>query len=404
MKGFFAGSTLLTAKAPSSLLPKCGACGAYKSCHTPKMPVRGKGGRGILIVGEFPSQADDDAGRPFKSDSGIYLSEILEELGVDMLRDCWLTNAAICRPPKWDKSTLSKMVEFCRPNLLTTVKELNPIVIILLGSAAVQSYIGEVWKESPGPVARWVGWQIPCQKPNVWIHPTYHPTFVLRDKVSPVLKAQFKTHLAHAVAKTSAPWDVVPDWESSVEVMLNTTDAATVIRKMQQRGGTIAFDYENTALKPEYKGAEIVCASLSWEGKKTISYPWHGEAITATGEILHADNTRFIAANLKHEDRWTRYTFGKGVRHWYFDTMLATHVLDNRRGICSLKFQAFVQLGAEAYDDHIKQFLHTHGDRKTNLVKDEVDLRQLLTYCGTDTLLEFKLAQIQIKQLETPCS
>ncbi len=79
--------------------------------------------------------------------------------------------------------------------------------------------------------------------------------------------------------------------------------------------------------------------------------------------------------------------------------MLAAHVLDNRQAICGLKFQAFVQLGAEAYDEHIQQFLKARKGKKTNLVKDEVDLRQLLTYCGTDTLLEYLLAETQVSQM-----
>lgn len=401
MKGFFAGSTLISSVTKGSVgyLPKCGACAAFRFCKTPKMKVRGKGGRGILIIGEYVAEADDAAGKPFKSDSGEYLFEVLESLGIDPLKDCWFTNSAICKPIEWKAGTLKRMVEFCRPNVINTVQELNPAVIILLGSAAVQSYITHVWKDAPGSIERWVGWQIPCQKPNVWIHPTYHPSTVLRDTKNVVMKSQFISHLEQAVSKTERPWNPVPDWDASVEVVLDTNMAASIIRKMQSKGGLVAFDYENTCLKPEYRGGEIVCASLSWQGRKTISYPWHGDAIKATGEILRADNVRFIAANLKHEERWTRHFFGHGVRNWHFDTMLATHVLDNRTGICSLKFQAFVQLGAEAYDDHIKQFLHTRGDRKTNLVKDEVDLRQLLTYCGTDTLLEYKLAEKQVAKL-----
>lgn len=396
MRGFFAGSTLATVKAPTSILPKCGACAAYKTCVTPKMPFTGEGRKGILIVGEFPTISDDKDGRHFTSDSGRYLRDELEELGVDMEEDCWLTNAVICKP---SAHSVSKMVEWCRPNLLATVKELQPVVIILLGGAAVQSYISEVWKDSPGPIGKWVGWQIPCQKPNVWICPTYHPTFILREKVSPVLRMQFKKHLEQAVSHTSPPWDVLPEWEKQIDIIMDPTEAARILRKMREKGGTHAIDYENTALKPEYPGAEIVCASVSHRGQKTISYPWHGDAITATGELLHADNCNFIAANLKHEDRWTRAAFGKGVRHWLFDTMLGAHVLDNRRGICGLKFQAFVRLGAEAYDEHIKQFLQTFGDRKINRVKDEVDLRQLLTYCGTDTLLEYFLAEVQMNDL-----
>jgi pyrroloquinoline quinone (PQQ) biosynthesis protein C len=80
--------------------------------------------------------------------------------------------------------------------------------------------------------------------------------------------------------------------------------------------------------------------------------------------------------------------------------MLAAHVLDNRAGgICGLKFQAYVTLGAESYDEHIKEFLKSIKGSKTNRVREEIDIYQLLTYCGTDTLLEYLLAVIQMEKM-----
>lgn len=398
MRGFFAGSTLVTGRAPSSLLPKCGACGLFKGCKSPKMGYSGSGRKGVLIVGEFPGVTDDESGSHFTGKAGAHLDDALDSLGINMREDCWLTNALICHPEGSKIPKASRAVEFCRPNLLKTVRELKPVVVILLGPAAVQSYIGEVWKENPGAINRWVGWQIPCQKPNVWICPTFDPLHLLREQNN-VLDGLFASHLSAAVAKTERPWEEVPDYESQIEVVMDTREAAAILRRMTEKGGVIAFDYENNCLKPEVEGGEIVCASACWQGKKTIVYPWHGDAIVATGEMLHSDNCQFIASNLKHEDRWTRKAFGRPVRHWIWDTMVAAHVLDNRPGICGLKFQAFVRLGAEAYDEHISQFLKEREGQKTNRVKDEVDLRQLLTYCGTDTLLEYILAADQVAQM-----
>ena len=395
MKGFFLKSTLVASKPSSSLLPKCGACGFYKHCATPKMAWTGLGRRGILIVGEWPTVNDDRTGKPFTGGIGSYLEDALLELGVNMERDCWLTNALICKPINTHKKN-DKEVEFCRPNLLRTVRELQPNVIILLGSAAVQSYISEVWKASPGGINRWVGWQIPCQKPNVWICPMHHPSY-LEQEGNAVLEMHWRKHLANAISKTSKPWDTIPDYESEIEVIMDTNEAARVLRKMKEKGGIIAGDYENNTLKPERKGSRIVCCSMCWEGKKTISYPWHGEAIKATGELWYAPNCQFVASNMKHEDRWTHKEFGPGTIRWFWDTMIAAHVIDNRPGICGLKFLAFVLLGAEAYDEAIKQFLEQKGDSHFNQVEHEVDLHQLLTYCGMDTLLEFLLMLAEMR-------
>lgn len=397
-RGFFAGSELIS-KPPVSMLPKCGACGLYKGCRSPKMKVSGRGEKRILIVGEFPGAQEDEEDLQFVGKAGTYLREALDDIDIDMRQDCWSTNALICRPPN-NEIKDKRAIEYCRPNLLQTIEDLKPISIILLGGSAVQSYIGHVWKKAPGPITKWVGWSIPSQKPNVWITPTYHPSFLLRQHNNKVLHRNFKEHLRLGCMQDRLPWDNVPDYDSQIDIIFNPDEAAAILRKMAERGGAIAFDYENNCLKPETPGGDIICASACWRGKKTISYPWMGAAIQATFDLLNADNCHFIAANLKHEERWTMKAAGHPVRHWLWDTMLAAHVIDNRKGICSLKFQAFVALGAESYNDHIEQFLETVKGSKLNRVREEVSLRQLLLYCGTDTLLEYKLAEWQMDKLE----
>lgn len=397
-KGFFA-SSLVISEAPPSLLPKCGACGLFKTCKSPKMPPTGRGERKVLIVGEAPGATEDEENKQFIGKAGEHLKSVLQKIGVHMRSDCWVTNALICRPPD-NKIADKRMIDYCRPNLMKTIAELKPHVIILLGGSAVRSLIGEVWRENPGELGRWVGWNIPCQKTNAWICPTYHPSYLLREH-NPVLDLYFEKHLEKAFSHESHPWETVPDWEKQVEVVIDTDKAARILREFTEEGGDIAFDYENTALKPEYKGAEIVCASACHQGKRTIAYPWHGAVKEATRDMLHADNCRFIASNLKHEDRWTRHEFGRPVRHWAWDTMLAAHTLDNREAVTGLKFQAYVHLGLPAYDDHIKKFLRAMKGKQTNLAKQEVDLRQLLHYCAIDSLLEYKLARRQVRLLES---
>ena len=79
--------------------------------------------------------------------------------------------------------------------------------------------------------------------------------------------------------------------------------------------------------------------------------------------------------------------------------MLAAHVLDNRPGITSLKFQAFVLLGQENYNSHIKPFLKAKKGSKFNRIH-ELDLNDLLLYGGLDSYLEYWVAMKQIKLLE----
>lgn len=395
-RGFFAPSLLVSSQ-PGGLLPKCGACGLFRGCQTPKMKPTGDGKRRILVVGEAPGKADDEKGIQFVGKYGERLEDEFNRLGSNMRDDCIVTNALICRPPGNRIPDPQKMPEYCRPNLLKTIADYKPHTIILLGGVAVRSLIGEQWKENPGALGRWVGFNIPDQKLNTWICPTYHPSYLERENNS-VLDSYFRQHLEQALANEGRPWDPVPDWESQIEV-LGVKEAAQALREMEREGGEIAIDIEGNCLKPETPNAQIVCCSVCHNGKRTIAYPWHGDAIQATKELIESNRIGCIAANMKHEDRWFFYFLGIRPRHWIFDTMLAGHVIDNREGgICGLKFQAYVELGLPGYDDHIKQFLKSVGKSKLNRVQD-IDLTQLLKYCGFDTLLEYKLARRQNRRL-----
>jgi uracil-DNA glycosylase len=396
MKGFFASSQLSVLKAPTRLIPRCGECGLYKHCTSPKMEPSGKGLRRILIVGESPGSDEDEQGKPFVGVSGRFLKDTLTRLGVDLRKDCRITNSLVCRPAS-NATPDTHQIDCCRPNLIKTIEEFDPYVIIPLGGAAVQSLLGYIYKHNDiGGISRWSGWKIPCQKINTWVCPTFHPAYILRSDKNPVPGILFKQHLKRAVKIKSRPWDEVPDYPSQVEKILDPTEALIAISSFHA-SEMIAFDYETTTLKPEYAGAEIVCCSIS-NGDRTIAYPWMGEAVQGTSDLLRSPSIRKIASNLKFEERWTRFVLGHRVANWWWDTMVAAHCLDNRPKITGLKFQAFVLLGAEAHEEHVRPYLRVKG-QQMNRIREDVNFDQLLTYCGLDSLLEYKVAQIQMKKI-----
>lgn len=399
LRGLFSPSELTLIKPPPSLIPRCGECGLYKLCKSPKMKLSGHGERGVLVIGQSPGKDEDLQGKPFVGVSGQRLKSTLRKLGVDLIRDCWVTNSIICRPKLRQKFD-DRWIEHCRPNLLNTLKELKDKikVVILLGGEAVKALIGHIWKEDPGGINRWVGWNIPYQRGNYWICSAYHPSYLLREE-NPVLDLYFEKHLEEAFSHTSRPWEVVPDYKSQVELVLDDKKASAIIRRMVSKGGPVSWDLETNTLKPDSSHSEIVCCSLSWRGKKTIAFPWYGEAIVAMKEFLVSEVPK-IAANCKFEHRWALAKLGIEVKNWFFDTMLAAHALDNRKNISGLKFQAFVNLGQESYNDHIEPYLSSMepGSNSLNRIK-EIDLTSLLTYCGMDSLLEYKVCEIQAKKL-----
>lgn len=350
------------------------------------------------------NSSEDREGVQFIGITGQILRGVLSDIGIDVERDCWLTNSVICWPhtPGFKNRTPTlKEIEYCRPNLLNTVQELDPNVVVLLGGVAVHSLIGNYWKDEGKPtIWKWTGWQIPLHKPNIWICPTWHPSFVSRSKDDLVVKKFFRKHLENAVSLDKKPWNGnPPDFRSRVRTIINPEEASEAIEEIIRKKPKLAsFDYETTTLKPDGKYSEIDCCSIC-DGDVSISYPWYGPAIKSTQKFLKDKDIGKIGFNIKFEDRWTRRQFGHKVINWKWDGMIAAHVLDNRKGICGLKFQSFVLLGQGNYDNHISPYLKSikPGCNEVNRVK-EIGIRQRLLYCGMDSLLEYEVAIKQMRK------
>jgi DNA polymerase len=392
-EGFFGHTELPQASVP--LLPKCGACKLNLTCASPKMPVSGRGERKILVVGEAPGRDEDKQGRPFVGESGRLLENALRRCGVELRRDCWVTNAVICRPKN---NVIEKdiVIDHCRPNLVNTLGRLRPEVVILLGGKAVKSLIGWQWGEDPGGVTRWAGYTIPSQSLNAWVCPTYHPAYLLHQKDAKVATLLFERHLKAACELSSRPWAEPPDYSARVRRVLSDKKAAEALREMTRRGGVAAFDFETEGLKPEGELGIVSCA-VCWEGKRTIAYPWRGEAVAATKELLES-GVRKVAQNLKFEHRWALRRLKTRVRNWAWDTMVAAHLLDNREGVSGLKFQAYVRFGQPPYDRKVAPYFEAEHASAPNTAR-KCDLGELLTYNGLDALLEYKIAKAQAAEL-----
>jgi uracil-DNA glycosylase family 4 len=403
-RGFFHGSTLAKSTAPVATVPRCGACGLYKLCKSPKMPVTGQGRAGILIVGEAPGKDEDEQNRQFVGKTGRLLRGILEEYGLAPDRDCWWTNSLICRPPENAEPT-DEQIDYCLPNLHDTIKTYKPTKILTFGAAACNAVVRRHWLGDFGAMGRWVGWRVPAGwwGHPAWLCPTWHPSYVARaedndERDAGLVRLWFKRHIEAALA-LPAPVPI-PDYRAMVR-LCTPEEAAAWIDRAIAWGGPVAFDYETNMLKPDGPMARIASASVCAGGRRTIAYPWHGAAIAATQRLLAAPNPK-VASNLKFEERWSLKMFGHGVRNWAWDTMLAGHVADNRQGVCSIKFQSFVRLGVPTYNEHIEPFLRANSATEANEVLRQIELKDLLLYNGLDSLLEYLVALLQMEELGWP--
>jgi uracil-DNA glycosylase family 4 len=400
VQGFFPRTELMTVRPETLLTPKCNKCGLWEGCSSPKMTPTGKGNRRVLIVGEAPGENEDRVGKQFVGESGERLKTVLDSLDVDFRKDCWIDNAVRCHPEA--NKLPEKAVDYCRANLINTIKELNPEVIILLGGTAVQSLIGWLRNEKkPGGVMQWAGWQIPSQRLNAWVCPTYHPAFLGYLKENQGQKAAetlWKKHLKAAFELRGRPWNKIPDYESKVDVIYEEEEATEEIYQFFVRKNPISFDFETNMLKADHEDGFLYCCSMS-DGKKTIAYPMTAQTEAATASLLKSKVPK-MGWNLKFEEAWAREKLGVRVKNWVWDGMVAAHLLDCRDGITGLKFQSFVRLGVEPYEEKMKEYLKSFdkGGYVPNKIK-QAGLRSTLIYCGLDSLFEYKVGRMQMKEM-----
>jgi len=363
------------------------------------MGVSGKGRKGVLFVCDGPSKHDDAVGRYLADDDGMLLRSALRKCGFDLGSDGWATGAVICRT---NGSPSSLEVGYCLPNLKDTIRELKPRVIIPMGRAAITAVVGPLWSDIGRDVERWDGWRIPAHAYNAWVCPMGAPHILKSEDA--VLKQRFVNHLTSAVGIDGFPWpDGPPDYAKNVQIVRDTKAAADMVMQCaSMEVGAVAWDFETDRLKPDAPDARIVsCALASGRADKPsvcFAFPWEGPVIPAMREFLRSPVAK-IASNLKFEERWSRAKIGTRVRNWAWDTMLAAHVLDNRPDITSVKFQAFVRLGAPPWNKHIEGHLRANGGATARNNIADVDLDDLLLYNGLDAWLEYLVAVDQVREM-----
>jgi DNA polymerase len=346
MKGFF------SIDKPIDAPPRTycgGTCTLNKGCHSPKMPVTGQGRLKILVVAEAPGQMEDEQNTQLIGPAGQVLRDTLAEFGVDLDRDCRKTNAVRCRPPDNRKPT-GKEIIACQPHIWDEIKEHPPKLILLLGQVAVESFLsGRV--KSPGQIGRWRGFVIPDQKAGCWVAPAFHPSYILRSREGRAIRGKaeagsveelfFIQDIERALKTLRAP---IPHITPAVEVL---TDCRAIRARLTSLKSPVAIDYETTGLKPYGNGHRIIsCGVCGADG--AFAFPTAGME-AEWKKVLANPEIKKIAHNMKFESQWAAQCLGAETKGWIFDTMLASHLLDNRRGICGLKHQVYLSFGIESW-------------------------------------------------------
>ena len=130
----------------------------------------------IMIIGEGPGANEDAKGKPFVGRAGKLLDKMLTAIQLDRTK-VYISNVVNYRPPANRRPTDAEIEKYL-PYLKSHIEIVNPKILLLLGSTALNTLIGN---ESVISKARgkWIQKEIGTVKP--WIISSFHPAFLMRQ-------------------------------------------------------------------------------------------------------------------------------------------------------------------------------------------------------------------------------
>lgn len=378
--------------------PNCAACGLDRHVQCPKMSPFGEGQSRVLIVAESPGEQEDRQGRPLIGPSGQEASRLLRNVGVEMDRDCKMTNAIQCWPRS--RSTSLQNAEYCYPRLRQQIEEFKPRFILCMGALAVQAVLQPPFSDVK--IHKYRGRIIPSHIWNCWVGCVFHPAYILRQ--------EYLRHvLAKDLAKMAGFWKhqqlpalpILPVGEH--ELVTDLKQLSEVFERCREPN--VAFtvlDIETSCLWPWEPDAKLLlfsltCILLDNEGERhreTYVVPCGHQEASWTPEQLQevmgmlkgfCENPEIpkVVQNAKFEHKWLA-SLGINLRGVTHDTMIAAHILDERKHTTNLEFLSFSQCGG------------THKGMVNPAMLSSTPLAKVAEYCALDTQYEGEIALNQM--------
>jgi DNA polymerase len=164
--------------------PTKGNIDACRRCELWERATQGVPGRGerkarVMLVGEQPGDEEDKQGEPFVGPAGGLLRRAIEEAGLT-LDEIFLTNEVKHfyweprGPRRIHKTPAQRHIDACRAWLEKEIARASPIVIVTLGSTALNGVMGSKMKVGDARQERL------RHASGARVVATYHPSAALR--------------------------------------------------------------------------------------------------------------------------------------------------------------------------------------------------------------------------------
>lgn len=323
---------------PKHEAANCEGCPLYDKTYVPNQIRPGT----IAVVGEAPGRTEVKTKIPFSGPSGQLLEEGLEQAGLSTKVS--KLNVVGCQPPG-NRTPTGEEIERCEPRLFADLHKAEPSQIVTLGNTATQS----VLQTKNGISKMRTG--MPKDLNGTPVVPSFHPAACMR------VPAYFPLFLFDMKKLRS---DLRQDWYEPEYVVADSEEDALdwLYVLANQPTMPLAMDIETGINKDEMGHPERyqwLCVGLSWEVGKVLVV---GEEALKSGKVralLHRALTehQLICHNGKFDLAGLQW---KNLRLW-FDTMIASYVLDEQQGTHRLEYLAEELLGAPSWKHTLTPYL-----------------------------------------------
>lgn len=365
--------------------PKCKLCPLHKTAKTVCVPSErvGRGEPEVLVIGEAPGRQEDASGRPFVGDSGRVIRDELYKAGIT---NYVITNVVKCRPPD-NRDPKPEEIKACRKYLDQEIRSLGLKYVLTLGRFSSKSVLkkSKITLDHGNLV----------QLSGLTGMPAYHPAYTLRDPSKlPALQHDLRRLRKYIDGELED--DKLPKYRvvnsKNLELFLDTFTAAP----------EFSYDTETSGLFPFGRTGKIRCLSIGLQGVAWVvpldmpGSPFEGKPREIAAFLEH------LVSIVDRTDKLAIAQNGKFDQHWmmecyevqfplHFDTMLASHILDENVDH-DLKTMARAELDAPEYDISTKEkrgeFLHIPDKRK-----------EYLRYAAFDAAYTYALKQIYAERI-----
>ena len=130
----------------------------------------------IMLIGEAPGSNEDQEGLPFVGRAGALLDKMLASINLNR-KNVYISNIINYRPPENRRPTDEEVNRYL-PFIKKHIEIINPKILVLLGSTAMNALIGNdvVISKARG---KWINKEFGSCKTSIIV--TFHPAFLMRQ-------------------------------------------------------------------------------------------------------------------------------------------------------------------------------------------------------------------------------